>query len=400
MMGFLSDISLLYRGWRSGFIPPPFIRPADYPDPIYIPPVVIKEPDAAPAPKAKAIRQTSVSELKRDVLDNLKAYQIYINRLRKADPEAYGMYRRTGAFILPPDMTSNSVELEPGVLAKLPSFGAICLGCERDSDPVGSDGLPMIPIRFATMMKLTKPGAYVERRNDGVIYRCALFWDDVKDKNIRDATTGVFREYMVHVGPCGTVTPLRVKKAETQVIRHRRTDADVLFRKGGNQSVVTHQRWGLPDIGELKSDETMADRIRVTFCLMMNFWAQAATQSMIRVTAEKGSVIMPFVVDVLDTPAFFADRNTVIDIAGHKKRIFHVVRPHIRANGQSVKMHFRGLRSFLWNGYSISITVPGKWKADITELTAGAHEDEDVANLAPGFIPIEELADRVADMIN
>lgn len=374
-MSFIGDIWLLWRATRNGYQLPPFERPAGYPDPlppgnpaevIPLPPAARNRPRVSGPPRSQS-RGSNATELRRNLLDEMSSYQVYIKRLKKADPEAYRTYRRVGAFMLPAGMLSNSVDLEPGVLSRLPAFGAISF-CYDHSTQIGSDGLPRVPIRFAWMTKLARPGHDVERRNYGTTYRCVHYADDIKDKKIGRRHAGVCLQYVIHVDDNGVVTPLRMLQSENQTIRHK------VGVNRGTMTHISHQRWGLPEIAE-DDDRTRADLLRTIFCLVMNFWSQAATQSMIRVTAEKGGIIMPFVVDILDTPGFFRDREATVDQSGFKKRIFHVVRTHLRASGGTVKMHFRGLRTFAWNGYQVRIVVPGRDAADLADLTHGAHED-------------------------
>jgi hypothetical protein len=56
-----------------------------------------------------------------------------------------------------------------------------------------------------------------------------------------------------------------------------------------------------------------------------------------------------------------SDRDVVLNDAGSKRRIFHVVRPHERhlpsGDVRIIKMHHRGMRTFDWNGYAVHITV-------------------------------------------
>jgi hypothetical protein len=87
---------------------------------------------------------------------------------------------------------------------------------------------------------------------------------------------------------------------------------------------------------------------------------ETAHASMVRIEARKDGLTGVFGVAIKRTAYFFKDRSAVVDQSGGKKRIFHIVRPHVRANGQAVKLHFRGLRKFNWNGYDIAISVPGR----------------------------------------
>jgi hypothetical protein len=62
----------------------------------------------------------SMVQLKASVLDELEHYLFYIKRMKKADPEAYGQYRRLGAFLCHPDMLLPTRELEPDFLRVRP----------------------------------------------------------------------------------------------------------------------------------------------------------------------------------------------------------------------------------------------------------------------------------------
>jgi hypothetical protein len=115
----------------------------------------------------------------------------------------------------------------------------------------------------------------------------------------------------------------------------------------------------------------------------MNSWTHHSRLSMIRVTATKDNVVMPFVVDVLDTPGFFNDREDMTDESGHTKRIFHVVRAHtrdVKGKVRGIKMHFAGLRQF-----NIDCVVE-----DVT--------DEEMAKTE--FVELQEMAEIIADHIN
>jgi hypothetical protein len=397
-MSFLGDFALLVRAICAGYRHTSFVRP-DYPHiiPVTLPPLTPVNDPPLPAPvirrEPKPPRGPNLTELKRDLLDGLADYLIYIKRLRKADPEAYRTYRRVGAFITRLDTQAHADRLEPGVVNRLPMFGAVSFIIpERKSKIIiGKDGLPTVPVRFSWMTKLDRPGHDCERRNGGTIYRCTSYFDDVTDKKMEGSGHGAIQQYLVHVDDDGTITPLRMLKTEEQIIRHKKGEGAA--RKGANFTVVKHQRWGLPDFGDDLEASKRADLIRWLFCFTMNFWVQAATGSMIRVTATKGNVVMPFVVDVLDTPGFFSDRDITITQTGVKKRIFHIVRQHVRASGQVVKLHFRGLRDFIWNGYNIKIVVPGRDAHDLADFTiAGVHED-----VPPEERGGQEYFDHVAD---
>jgi hypothetical protein len=100
-----------------------------------------------------------------------------------------------------------------------------------------------------------------------------------------------------------------------------------------------------------------------------------ANYSMMEVRAKKNGIIALIRVDILETPQFFKERIRLPDAGGNVRKIFEIVRTHPRAlaNGAttSVKLHFRGERKFVWNGYEIEITIPN-WhhNVDLLEFNA------------------------------
>lgn len=340
------------------------------------------------APKER--RKTA--QFRRDVLEKLAEYQVYIRRLKRCDSEAYKTYRRVGAFILPGDMEAHTDLLEPGIVSRLPSFGAISMNL-RDYDRDKN----VIHAKFFYFTKYSNPGPDVERvSGEGAIYRCVLYYDDANDEKInRFYGNGGALQFAIHVSPSGDVRVLRTLRSSQQVIRHRRGEGR--GRKGANYSVVHHQRWSVPqfDLSEEWMKQAGHAAVAVwTFRLFVNFWVQAATASMVRVTATKGGIVMPFVVPELQIPSFFSDRDKV---AG--QRIFHVVRPHKRSGSKGVRLHFRGARKFQWNGYDIDITVPGRDHIDISDATFDWSWLADNEPTPEGRMEGAEAADFIADKI-
>lgn len=346
------------------------------------------EADFASSGKAPEVTQ---AEIKAGILDSLDEYLPYIKRLRKRDPDAYKTYRRIGAYILPPSILADRRGVEPAIQARPPAFGAIAIGIGTRNDSVFSG----VPVRFVYFTKINPGTKGVERVNAGVVYKVCFYHDDIKNQKIRDIGAGVTRTFYVQLAPDGDVRALRVLKDERQVIRHRK----------GGVTEVCHQRWGVPpgfETGDDRNHQPLSTFIREAFTLCLNFWGTAAREHMIRVNAVKGGITMPFSVDPTRTATFFGDREHVVE-AGVTKRIFHVVRPHVRrkpGRAVGVKLHFRGLQNFMWKGYSISITVPGRGSADLADfdLAAAVLPDDDVT--PPGFMYLSEGADGViADAI-
>jgi ribosomal protein L32E len=100
-----------------------------------------------------------------------------------------------------------------------------------------------------------------------------------------------------------------------------------------------------------------------------------ANLAMTRVCATKGDLSAVFGVDIKRTAYFFKDRMTTLNASGRRVPIFHIVRAHKRRTKTSstvVKFHFRGERKFVWNGYQVSITVPGLHHTPLAEFDVGS----------------------------
>ena len=112
---------------------------------------------------------------------------------------------------------------------------------------------------------------------------------------------------------------------------------------------------------------------------------------MIRVAVKKNKVTAVMNVNVERTPYFFRDRDPIV-VDGVTKRIFHVVRPHERADGSVVRMHFRGAKQFVWNGYDVSITVPGKDHADWMDASMSGFDADPADPIPKGMMSMPVLA--------
>ena len=138
------------------------------------------------------------------------------------------------------------------------------------------------------------------------------------------------------------------------------------------------------------------------FVMAVNgFSRQHEEMTKIRVT--KGGLAAVFSIPVLRTPYFFKDREYYKTANGNRKPIFHIVRTHkrdLQTGGETyVRTHFRGHRQFEWNGYKISITVPGWHHLDLAGLDAKAHdlaEDDDQT----GYLDEKQIGDLYTGIEN
>lgn len=89
----------------------------------------------------------------------------------------------------------------------------------------------------------------------------------------------------------------------------------------------------------------------------------------------KTGIWASFNIPMTRAPYFFRERVRVKSDSGKTAPIFHSVRPHERLIGDktvNVKFHFRGLRAFDWQGYSVKVSVAGWHHADMRDFAAAA----------------------------
>lgn len=236
--------------------------------------------------------------------------------------------------------------------------------------------------KFIYFTKFDKAPVDTEQHQTGTIYKLTVYWDRNDKNNVKwnkKHKGGVPQEYGLWITPSGEIRVLRQLEKEYREVRSKVRIGRHSSINGGQQwkrSVET-TAWTYPSKYltwcEGRLDETPLQCLVRTFVEATRLYEQAAMGSMIRIEAAKGDVSAVFGVEVKRTAYFFKDRDDVLDPGtGKKKRIFHIVRPHQRADGSTVKMHFRGLRQFVWNGYRINITVPGKHHEFLPEFDLGA----------------------------
>lgn len=388
------------------------VRPRPVPEP-YGPP--LPEGWAPPQPPAvirpRAERYPAM-RLRQDILNQLDKYQVYVKRLKRYDRETYETYRRLGAYVVDRSQRVDSYlgnkesrrgGLSGSFLRMLPGFGGVAytIGADEHHAHDKDDYDPYIACRFSFFTKVTRVAPGVQLLNSGTTYRLRFYWDDkiAMSELIEGRDRGFSQDMLVNIDDDGTVRPLRVLKNHPQQIRHKQG----VLR--GSTTTIHHQRWALPNFGDEKNPwcrkykVSREDFLIELFVLTANSWITGAQQSMIRVTATKDNIVMPFVVDALKTPQFFADRDKVITQSGRAAPIFHVVRTHER-RGRAIKMHFAGLRDFQWNGYQVKITVPGKDHLVHDEFPGGVREDaSDDEKRDPETASPEAIADMLADYI-
>lgn len=304
------------------------------------------------------------------ILDQLDRYFVILKRMRKGDREAYHYFSRLGAHIIPGSGFTRSADaLDPWFLKTLPTVGGVCFGIHPVTERLEAKQSVMLPrVVYFRKYDPNKAPPKVQMAAGFPIYVMTAYWDNPSDPNFKHGSP---TEFPVAILPDGTVRVLRVRRCESKVIRVKRGRSDL--RRGETFAVPT-RTWRHDEffIEWAKEHGEPVEKFLAQIFIRATTGFACASSTMIRVEAIKGKLRATFGVDVTRTPYFFKDRDVTVGDTGARKRIFHVVKPHKRAlaGGREifVKMHFRGERQFHWNGYLISITVPGRDHFHLSEL--------------------------------
>lgn len=359
-------------------------------------------PPIEPAPKRSRVRtpRARVSmRLKAAILDQLDDNTKIVGRMKAFFPSEYGLYSQIGAVIVPHDdpFIPERAELaadpvSPWFLQLRPAFGAVVTGNPRDETKARNTA--MYP-RLTHFLKIEHPkerrrhmfrdGGHINVQpiaSTSDFYVFTLYFDErdwarlFPRKTREDWKMCKFYERAfalelpLEITKDGDVRPLRITRDKYVPAGRHSSYGDV--RR-------TVQKWDYPFskewIAAAKSNLTPQQYVLAE--IGFTLWSyEAANASMIQVRASKSGVCTLVNINVEQTPGFFEDRDDVI-VDGVKKRIFHVVRAHERIGSKGVRLHFRGLREFLWNGYAIEISVPGRDHLDLREFNATAIDGED-----------------------
>lgn len=364
--------------------------------PVAVTPVVaLPPPPPLPPHKGKILRSGNIRlgpndniyefTLRGDILDRLGDYFMLIDRMRKGDHEAYRFYRQLGANLLPwlasqryrkeekdPEF---SVSISPWFLQALPGFGAVMWTRPQEDD---YDKATFAP-RFIYFNKYAPRGAPVELQpvSGGVIYKVTVYWDMPGDPKWK-RSSGAPTEFGVCLFPDGRVQVLRTLLTKHISIRGKRNRANGRGRRQYGTS-FTRREWGH---SEFFREWAGSHQQQVEDYLAWIFGLAAASHEianygMFKVTVRQGKLTATFNISAKRSAYFFRDRDDVV--GAEKKRIFHIVRPHMRQRGEkssAVKLHFRGLQDFTWNGYAVRITVPGVHHTQIQECDLESMDQE------------------------
>lgn len=363
------------------------------------------------------VEQGGTFFFRRAILDEIDVYFKVIDRLYRGDRQAYQLFGRVGASLLPADALVEMGRFgeDPELPAvwhdrtTRPAFGALALALDVE------DTESVYP-RLMYFHKLDLPPSYVEP-SSGDVYEVCKYYDFRKpdEKAPKWLRRGGFVvQFHVAVEHENKVRLLKHLKIKYQHVTYRgTTQRGNKSRKTLFDQRIPHKLWDYPAIFKSGWEEKKSEYPRVrdiqqyaaeTFKMIVE-WALAA-ETGLRVTVSDGGRSAAFAIDMKRTAYFFKDREMVLTAKGARARIFHVVRPHIRvtARGKKVacRMHFRGLRSFNWRGYQVHITMPGLHHRPVMELNSGFLDLETAAALGHDVNGhgVEQLADKIRGAIH
>ena len=295
--------------------------------------------------------------LRKNVLDDLDMHFKVLHRIKQADRDAFDLYSRVGCYLVPAESLAEGRSVSPWFNRTRPSFGAVSIINSKEHANASKRDRILPRLCYFTKYNSAKAPPNIERTNRGDVYVITLYYDDLKNGGIRLPAA-----FPIVLLPDGTVHPLRQLNHDKQTIRHKRNGRK---QRRGEQFSIPTSKWSIPDFWKEQAIENGSsneiEHIIFLFIIAANFYEAAAMGGMTRVDVCKNNLHLVLNVDPKYSARFFDDRDKTRLPNGSTKRIFHIVRPHRRiVNGKEkyIRFHFRGERSFDWNGYRVEITVP------------------------------------------
>src|SRR6516225_159579 len=310
------------------------------------------------------------------ILDQLERYFFYLARMKRRDPGSYGFYRELGATLIPYSLSKwlddddeddgyskfdilKHAQLSEWFNKTRPAFGCVAYGTDpytegKEKQFTTSLKRAYYRPKFLYFRKYQVPPPTVQPMHGGDVYGMTLWWD-------RPGITkrgGYPQEYWVHVSKDGKRIRL-LKELDFHGGYWRSWQIPPTYQRCAKKYHVS---------AELFLAACFCDAAR--YCEYPNY-------AMLRVSvANDEDMHAVFNLEVKRTPYFFKDRDIQLNDRGHRKRILHIVRPHVRKDGTIVPMHFAGIKKFDWAGYHVNITIAGRDHCMIQEFDYGVLGDK------------------------
>lgn len=314
------------------------------------------------------------------LLDNLDNFFADYDFLRRNDPEMATVFSNLGCAISN-DRQLFSSDIQPAFTRQLPSVGCVYMGR-------GGDGKERINCRFLYFQKLYQP-INVQPTN-GTTYSITAVYDDKRLK---------ISKYHIAVFPDGTARVLKEGHVKTYTVGKSRSKKSTFHRFEWSYPWVAsalQENWNEDRSDKLTIHEAATNMAAILF----NYAANSELGVNVRV--KKSGRTATFSIDMLRTPYFFADRQKTVNVNGKTEKILHFVRPHTRTSRsgvtKTIKGHWRGVRQFVWNGYDVSIGMPGKHIMPLMlTLNMAGYDEVDIERLGEKGVPMEEVSRIVSD---
>jgi hypothetical protein len=352
------------------------------------------------------------------VLDQLELYWTYLRRMKRRDPDAFAIYRRLGATIMPPaawlmhdgplkehppedQPTADDVkkqQLTAWWKQHRPAFGCVSYGISprvesyelnpSDYDKQTHKGKSLWVPRFLYFTKFTQPPSEVQPTTGGDVYAATIWWDRAFDPTVK-LKAGVPQEFHIYISKSGHDIHL-LKQRETYYVDPKhinnrfRTKSGARGRKKphAGRAMKVYNGWHYPPaLVEMAKRRGIPTDVFLCNIFLDTARAFEATGfGMTRVEVTNGDMSAVFSVDPRRMHYFFKDRDITLTKNGHRQHIFHLVKPHTirQQDGTTryVSFSFRGLREFDWAGYHVKITIPGRDHFALNEFDVGSVDEE------------------------
>ena len=228
----------------------------------------------------------------------------------------------------------------------------------------------------------------------GTPYQFGACYEMKHEENGKEMKPRMFWSWCwIVVRPDGTLKIPHEKRPVMCTVTHKRKGHSDRART----STVFNRQWSIPTmaVAEMGRDQDGYETyLKCSFMKLLQYWTDRQKQWSVGVRKDGHRVT--FSIDPKHTSAYFADRETVVNVEGKPKKIIHFVREHERMNGSVVKAHVRGLREFDWKGYHCAVTAPNlngaimtNFPIDPIELKRGEKMD--------GYIETADMAVLLAD---
>jgi hypothetical protein len=371
------------------------------------------------------VEQAGTFYFRGGLLDDLGGYFRVIARLKKAHTDAFDLYSKVGATLVPPKGLFG-IKTLPSIWhdsEQRPTFGAISLVSKdlKDSDE-------HIYAHLMYFMKLDVPPADVAPTS-GDVYEVTLYYDHIRAKYDKKCP-----KWMRKAGFCLQFHVAVEGRDRVRVLKRLQTSyQQPNYRAGGKWRRLQRQRrsgnkgsctdgqggathiptkvWDYPRLlidhykdqrwADVPNKPSIDEYGTWLLCFIANSAIAQELGVRIAVTDAQG-LTASFSVDTKRMAYFFKDRDVVLTERGKTARIFHVVRPHERTlkSGKVtyLKMGFRGLRRFTWAGYQVHVTVPGLHHTPLFEFDGGMFDNQTAQALGLDMgasLDLEQLGDSL-----